>query len=123
MAAAENPAHPGRPPLPDRSVTPDTIEDAYVAFILHCNPAVSFTSKTASLREALHSLPRSAGKSFDIFTLFLLVRDLELKVLKTWAELALKLGVDPPDARKGESSQKIQQYAVRLKVSFVPLRP
>ncbi|KAH6676026.1 ARS binding protein 2-domain-containing protein [Plectosphaerella plurivora] len=114
MPTAGDP-HAERPPLPDRNVTPNTIEDAYVAFIFHCNPAVPFTSKTAPLREALHNLPRSAGKTFAIFTLFLLVRDLELKVLKTWAELALQLGVEPPDVQKGESSQKIQQYAVRLK--------
>ncbi|OIW24105.1 hypothetical protein CONLIGDRAFT_686309 [Coniochaeta ligniaria NRRL 30616] len=44
-----------------------------------------------------------------------LARQLETKEVKTWAELALKLGVDPPDQDRGQSSQKIQQYAVHLK--------
>lgn len=103
-------------PLPSRHVTTDTIGDAYVSFILYCNPAVPHDSDAAELREAFHNLPKSGGKSFDIFTLFTLVKKLETKELKTWAELALALGVEPPDHSKGESTQKIQQFAVRLKV-------
>lgn len=102
--------------LPDRNVTASTIEDAFTDFILHCNPAVPLDTDTAALREAFRTPPKSGGKSFSSFTLFQLIRQLETKELKTWAELALKLGVEPPDQEKGQSSQKIQQYAVRLKV-------
>jgi hypothetical protein len=108
-----------RPPLPSREVTADTIEDAYVDFILHCNPAVPPDADSAALREAFRTPPKSGGKSFSTFHLFELIRQLEAKELKTWAELALKLGVEPPDQDKGQSSQKIQQYAVRLKVKYL----
>ncbi|GAB1313623.1 hypothetical protein MFIFM68171_03833 [Madurella fahalii] len=104
-----------RPALPNRNVDADSIEDAYVAFILCCNPAVPLQSNTAALREAFRTPPKSGGKSFSTFTLFELIKKLETKELKTWAELALRLGVEPPDQEKGQSSQKIQQYAVRLK--------
>ncbi len=103
--------------LPDRKVSVDTIEDAYVSFILFCNPGVPLDISTAALREAFQTPPKSGGKTFSTSTLFELIGQLETKELKTWAELALKLGVDPPDQEKGESSQKIQQYAVRLKVA------
>jgi hypothetical protein len=106
-----------RPPLPDRSVTADSIEDAYVTFILYCNPAVPLETDATALREAFRVPPKSDGKLFSTFTLFQLIKQLDSKELKTWAELALKLGVTPPDQEKGQSSQKIQQYAVRLKVS------
>lgn len=105
-----------RSTLPDRNVTAATIEEAYVQFVLHCNPAVPAETDTAALREAFRVPPKSGGKSFSTFTLFQLIRQLETKEIKTWAELALKLGVEPPDQDKGQSSQKIQQYAVRLKV-------
>ncbi|KAK2001285.1 ARS binding protein 2 [Colletotrichum falcatum] len=101
--------------LPDRDVTAETIEDAYVNFILHCNPAVPPGTDATALREAFRLPPKSGGKSFSTITLYQLIRQLETKELKTWAELALKLGVEPPDQDKGQSSQKIQQYAVRLK--------
>jgi len=84
---------------------------------MYCNPGVPLDTETASLREAFRTPPKSGGKSFSTFTLFELIKKLETKELKTWAELALKLGVEPPDQEKGQSSQKIQQYAVRLKVS------
>jgi len=106
---------PARPPLPGRSINSASIEDAYVAFILYCNPAVPLDTDTATLRDAFRTPPKSGGKSFSTFTLFELIKKLETKELKTWAELALKLGVEPPDQEKGQSSQKIQQYAVRLK--------
>jgi hypothetical protein len=106
-----------RPALPNREVTAATIEDAYVDFILHCNPAVPADADSTALREAFRTPPKSGGKSFSTFTLYDLICQLERKELKTWAELALKLGVEPPDQDKGQSSQKIQQYAVRLKVS------
>ena len=103
--------------LPDKNVNIDTIEAAYVSFILYCNPAVPPEAETITLREAFRSPPKSGGKTFSTYTLFELIKKLEAKELKTWAELALKLGVEPPDQEKGESAQKIQQYAVRLKVS------
>ncbi|EAQ86989.1 hypothetical protein CHGG_08242 [Chaetomium globosum CBS 148.51] len=101
--------------LPDRSVNSASIEDAYTAFVLYCNPGVPIDTDSAALREAFRTPPKSGGKSFSTYTLFELIKKLETKELKTWAELALKLGVEPPDQEKGQSSQKIQQYAVRLK--------
>ena len=89
---------------------------AYVAFVLYCNPGVPDDADSAELRRAFQTLPKSGGRAFDIFTLFTLVKKLERKELKTWAELTLALGVEPPDLTQGESAQKIQQYAVRLKV-------
>lgn len=108
-----------RSALPDTSVTEDTIEDAYVNFILFCNPAVPSTTDTAPLRTAFRALPKSNRETFRPFVLFELIKQLENKEnkeLKTWTDLAVKLGVTHPDPEKGESSQKIQQYAVRLKV-------
>ncbi|KAK8086852.1 hypothetical protein PG994_001826 [Apiospora phragmitis] len=104
-----------RPALPDKRVTETTIEDAYVNFILHCNPAVPLETDTGALRESFRAPPKSDGKTFSTFTLYELISQLETKELKTWAELALRLGVTPPDQDKGQSSQKIQQYAVRFK--------
>ncbi|KAJ0168133.1 ARS-binding protein 2 [Colletotrichum tanaceti] len=104
-----------RPTLPDTDVTAETIEDAYVSFILYCNPAVPPETDVVALREAFRVPPKSGGKTFSTFTLLSLIKQLETKDIKTWAELALKLGVEPPDQDKGQSSQKIQQYAVRLK--------
>ncbi|CCC13611.1 unnamed protein product [Sordaria macrospora k-hell] len=109
------PPYATRPPLPDVNVTQETIEDAYVDFIFHCNPHVPLETDTIVLRDTFSDPPKSGGKSFNTFVLFGLIKQLETKEIKTWAELALKLGVDPPDTDKGESSQKIQQYAVRLK--------
>jgi hypothetical protein len=103
--------------LPDRNVNAASLDDAYVTFILYCNPGVPLETDTAALREAFRTPPKSGGKVFSTFTLFELIKKLETKELKTWAELALRLGVEPPDQEKGQSSQKIQQYAVRLKVT------
>jgi hypothetical protein len=103
--------------LPHRPVTSATIEDAYVSFVFYCNPAVPPDVDTTSLREAFRTPPKSEGKSFSTFTLFELIAKLHQKEIKTWADLAVRLGVEPPDHAKGQSSQKIQQYAVRLKVS------
>ena len=102
--------------LPNRNVDINSIEEAYVSFVLACNPAVPSGTDTTALREAFRTPPRSDGRSFSIYMLYLLIRELEDRIIKTWAELALKLGVEPPDQEKGQSSQKIQQYAVRLKV-------
>ena len=112
-AAASRP----QPHLPDRAVTSDTIEDAYVSFIFYCNPAVPLESAdTESLREAFRNPPRSGGKSFDPFVIYQLVQRFYDKEIKTWTELTIKLGVEPPDPSKDESAQKIAQYGVRLKV-------
>lgn len=90
-----------------------------MSFILYCNPGVPTDTDTANLREAFRTPPKSGGKSFSTYNLFQLIKQLDDREIKTWAELALKLGVEPPDQDKGESSQKIQQYAVRLKVFHV----
>lgn len=107
-----------RVPLPPRNATIDTIEDTYVQFILACNPGVPAETDTSILRETFRTPPKSGGRSFSTWTLFQLIAQFQSKEIKTWGELALKLGVEPPDQEKGQSSQKIQQYAVRLKVKF-----
>lgn len=105
-----------RLPLPSRNVNADTLEKTYIQFILACNPGVPLETDTSVLREAFQTPPKSGGKSFSTWTLFELIAQFQSKQIKTWGELALKLGVEPPDQDKGQSSQKIQQYAVRLKV-------
>lgn len=102
--------------LPHKKVTPETIDDAYAQFILYCNPGVPPETDTTVLRDAFKVPPKSGGKSFSTYTLFELIGLFQIKEIKTWADLALQLGVDPPDQDKGQSAQKIQQYAVRLKV-------
>jgi ARS binding protein 2 len=62
--------------------------------------------------------PRSDGKTFSTRVLFDLLKKFESKEIKTWTELALELGVEKPAVDKGQSSQKVQQYSVRLKVSL-----
>ncbi|KAJ5824976.1 hypothetical protein N7447_007316 [Penicillium robsamsonii] len=85
--------------LPPREITDETIDDAYVSFILPFGVS-----------------PRSDGKSFNIFTLFGLIRRrLQNEELKTWIQLAIELGVEPPCIEKKQSTQKVQQYTVRLK--------
>ncbi|KAJ6439644.1 ARS binding protein Abp2 [Purpureocillium lavendulum] len=104
-----------RPGLPDRNVTADTIEDAYVRFIFYCNPAVRLSVNTDTLREAFRNPPKSGGKAFHPFTVYELVRRFYAKEIRTWTDLTIMLGVEPPDPNKDESSQKISQYGVRLK--------
>ncbi|KAL1968680.1 hypothetical protein VTN77DRAFT_1506 [Rasamsonia byssochlamydoides] len=101
--------------LPSRELTDETIDDAYVAFILYCNPNVPLSVDTTELRKNFRSPPRSDGKSFSIYTLWELIRKLDRKELKTWIQLAIELGVEPPSLEKKQSTQKVQQYAVRLK--------
>jgi hypothetical protein len=103
--------------LPSQSVSDRTFDDAYISFILYCNPAIPPDADTSELKKAFRSPPKSDGKNFSTFTLFELIRKLELKEIKTWAQLAIDLGVEPPAVDKGQSAQKVQQYAVRLKVS------
>lgn len=102
--------------LPSREVTDETLDDAYVAFILYCNPSVPLSVDTSELRRGLRSPPKSDGKSFSTYALFELIRKLENKELKSWSRLAILLGVEPPVPEKNQSTQKVQQYAVRLKV-------
>jgi hypothetical protein len=107
--------------LPDRKVTPETLEDAYMNFIFYCNPALPLDADTEALREAFRNPPKSGGKSFDTFAIYELVKKFYGKDIKTWTELTIQLGVEPPDPSKDESSQKVTQYGVRLKVGTIPL--
>ncbi|MBE7181445.1 MAG: hypothetical protein INR71_09600, partial [Terriglobus roseus] len=101
--------------LPPRDVTDDTIDDAYADFILYCNPVFPLATDTTELRKLFRQAPKSDGKSFSIWHLYELVRRYEEKEIKTWVELALELGVEKPALDKGQSTQKVQQYSVRLK--------
>ncbi|KAF2671900.1 hypothetical protein BT63DRAFT_183319 [Microthyrium microscopicum] len=102
--------------LPSREFADEKeFEDAYVAFVLYCNPSIPLDSSTHDLRKNFSSPPRSDGKSFSTKRLFELLELLDKKELKTWTELALELGVEKPAIDKGQSSQKVQQYSVRLK--------
>jgi ARS binding protein 2 len=92
-------------------------EDAYVQFVLYCNPTFSVSATdTLDLRKNFSSPPKSDGKSFNTRVLYDLLRKFYDKVIKTWTELALELGVQRPAVDQGQSSQKVQQYSVRLKV-------
>lgn len=104
--------------LPSQDVRDETLDDAYVSFILYCNPSIPLNTDTTELRKAFRNPPKSDGKNFNPFILFELIRKLELREIKTWAQLAIDLGVEPPAVDKGQSAQKVQQYAVRLKVSI-----
>lgn len=102
--------------LPSRNVTDETLDDAYVAFILYCNPSVPLDCDTAELRKAFRLPPKSDGKTFNVHELLQLIDKLEQKQIKTWTRLAMELGVErTPD----QSAQKVQQYAVRLKVYII----
>ncbi|PYH49940.1 putative ARS binding protein Abp2 [Aspergillus saccharolyticus JOP 1030-1] len=101
--------------LPSRDITDATIDDAYIMFIFYCNPNVPLTMDTTELRKTFRCPPRSDGKSFSIFALWELIKKLDSKELKTWIQLAIELGVEPPCMEKKQSTQKVQQYAVRLK--------
>ncbi|KAL3476802.1 putative ARS binding protein Abp2 [Aspergillus californicus] len=101
--------------LPSRDITDENIDDAYIMFIFFCNPNVPLSADSTELRKTFRSPPRSDGKSFSVFTLWELIKKLDSKELKTWIQLAIELGVEPPDMEKKQSTQKVQQYAVRLK--------
>lgn len=98
------------------NVDENSIDDAYVQFILYCNPSVPREVDTNELRKGFRAPPKSDTKTFSPFVLYGLIAKLETKEIKTWTELVLKLGVEPPDTTKNQSTQKVQQYAVRLKV-------
>ena len=106
---------PGRS-LPSRNVTDETLDHAYIQFAFYCNPAISSNADTSELNRGFRSPPRSDGKSFDTFVLCNLISRLEHKDIKTWSQLVIELGVEIPDPSKNQSTQKLQQYAVRLKV-------
>ncbi|KAI9774892.1 MAG: hypothetical protein M1840_000108 [Geoglossum simile] len=101
--------------LPSRDVTDANIDNAYVTFILYCNPSVPLSTDTSELRRGFRAPPKSDGKSFNTFTLLELIRKFENKEIRTWTSLAIQLGVEPPMVSKNQSAQKVQQYAVRLK--------
>lgn len=102
--------------LPATHVDAETITDAYVAFILYCNPHFELDIDTSTLRTQFNTPPRSDNKEFEIYALWELIVKFDAKQeIKTWAQLAQELGVEPPDVSKGQSVQKVQQYTVRLK--------
>ncbi|KAL5117102.1 hypothetical protein ACEQ8H_005061 [Pleosporales sp. CAS-2024a] len=100
---------------PPRDVSDETIHDAYAAFILYCNPSFALSTDTTELVKLFRTPPKSDGNAFSSWVLFELIRKFEAKEIKTWTQLALDLGVAPPDTDKGQSTQKVQQYSVRLK--------
>lgn len=109
--------------LPPREVTEKTIVKLYVQFILYCNPKVDLNQDTSELEISFKAPPKSNGTVFNIFKLFQLVQRLEKKAddndreINSWNDLALALGVKKtPES----STQKVQQYAARLKVCQSP---
>jgi hypothetical protein len=52
--------------LPSKDVTADTITDAYVAFILYCNPNFPLDVDTSTLRTNFQSPPKSDNKDFEV---------------------------------------------------------
>jgi hypothetical protein len=120
-APIANMGHQAPRSLPNRAVTDENFDDAYVSFIMYCNPSVALDADTAELRKIFRAPPKSDGNMFSTFTLFELIKKLEHKAIKTWAQLVIILGVEPPALDKGQSAQKVQQYAVRLKVSYLCL--
>ncbi|KAK4580335.1 hypothetical protein LTR86_000538 [Recurvomyces mirabilis] len=101
--------------LPSKGVDEDNLTDAYVTFILYCNPKFDLDTAADALRTGFNSPPKSDSKEFETWKLFTLIRAFDAKEIKTWAQLALDLGVEAPDVNKGQSVQKVQQYTVRLK--------
>ena len=59
--------------------------------------------------------PKSQGKEFSPWLVFQKVKQFYRREIPTWTEMVIQLGVDEPDVSKGESSQKLTQYGVRLK--------
>ena len=102
--------------LPSTDVTDETLGDAYAQFILYCNPSIPDHVDTTELKKGFRVPPRSDNKNFDTFVLFGLISRIEAKDIKNWTDLVVELGVELPDRSKKQSTQKLQQYAVRLKV-------
>ena len=103
--------------LPSPNIDQASIDDSYVQFIFYCNPSIPSTTDTSELRKGFRSMPKTDGNSFDTFTLFGLIKKLEAKEIETWAQVVIELGVELPDITQNQSSQKVQQFAVRLKVT------
>ena len=103
--------------LPSPDIDQKSIDNAYVQFIFYCNPSIPPGTDTTELRKGFRSMPKSDGNSFDTFALFELIKKLEAKEIETWSQLVIDLGVEPPDPAKNQSAQKVQQFAVRMKVS------
>lgn len=101
--------------LPALSATDETFDQAYAQFILYCNPSFPLSTDISELKRIFRTPPKSDGRSFSTYHLFELLKKLEARELKTWTDLALELGVERPNVDKGQSSQKVQQYSVRLK--------
>lgn len=102
--------------LPSIEISDDSIDQAYVDFIIYCNPGVPTDTDPSELKKGFRAPPMSDGKKFNPFILYGLIARLESKDIKTWAQLVTELGVELPDPTKNQSAQKVQQYAVRLKV-------
>ena len=102
--------------LPSADITDESIDQAYVDFIFYCNPSIPMDVDATELKKGFRNPPMSDGKKFSPFTLYGLIARLESKDIKTWVQLVTELGVEHPDPAKNQSSQKVQQYAVRLKV-------
>ncbi|KAK9428066.1 ARS binding protein 2-domain-containing protein [Lipomyces doorenjongii] len=105
------------PPIPtlDESTSIGSIEDAFVQFILYCNPALPLNLDATELRRAFRNVPKSDGKAFEVNRLLALLRQFETGEIMTWTRLVTALGVERTPQ---QSTQKIQQYAVRLKVEY-----
>ncbi|KAJ4362617.1 hypothetical protein N0V95_001422 [Ascochyta clinopodiicola] len=101
--------------LPSQDVANETIDDAFASFILYCNPSFALSTDTSELVKLFRTPPKSDGNAFSTWTLFELIGKFSTGEIKTWTQLALDLGVSPPDTDKGQSTQKVQQYSVRLK--------
>ena len=102
--------------LPSIEITDESIDQAYLDFIFYCNPSIPLDTDSTELKKGFRSPPMSDGKKFNPFTLFGLISRLESKNIKTWVQLVVELGAEHPDPSKNQSTQKLQQYAVRLKV-------
>ena len=103
--------------LPSPDIDSSSIDDAYVQFIFYCNPSIPLSTDASDLKRGFRSMPKTDGNQFDTFVLFGLIKKLEAKEIETWSQLVTELGVEPPDTTKNQSAQKVQQFAVRLKVS------
>ncbi|KAE9991550.1 hypothetical protein EG327_011514 [Venturia inaequalis] len=103
--------------LPDRNVTEANIADAYIAFILYCNPCFPLSVDTTRLRKRFVELPASEGVRHNIFLLYNLIGRHEAKdpECETWTQMIKLLGVKEPNTEKKQSSQKVSQFCVRLK--------
>ncbi|KAL8773943.1 MAG: hypothetical protein Q9209_001373 [Squamulea sp. 1 TL-2023] len=101
--------------LPSLEIADESIDQAYVDFIFYCNPSIPLDTDSTELKKGFRSPPMSDGKKFNPFTLYGLISRLEGKDIKTWVQLVIELGAELPDPSKNQSTQKLQQYAVRLK--------